>query len=153
MTQTLSTPAEFIDFLADLNRQLIDIVSLENDMLRQNNFKALPPVQVEKNRISAAYETQIKILGDNPMLAQNWDPSRKEHLRTLAVAFDKVARENVILLQAARHVNMRVLEAIRDAAIEQKKEHQGYGNLAYGPGLKTGKTRDQALSVTLDQRL
>lgn len=153
ITASLSASASFVDMLIDLQQQLIHIVTDENKLLRAREFKHVAPVQSEKNRISAAFETQIKILRDNPMLAKDWQPERKEKLRAMTAEFDRIARENVILLQAAQRVNQRVLEAIRDAAMVQQQEHKGYGNLARGGLPQHGKIREQAVSVTLDQRL
>jgi hypothetical protein len=143
----------FVEFLIDLQSQLLHIIDAENGLLRDRKYNEMAKVQSDKHRITAAYETQIKALSENPMLAQNWPAERKEKLRDLTARFDKVARDNVILLQAAQRVNARVLEAIRNAAMDQKQEHKGYGNLAKGSLPQAGKKREQAVSVTLDQRL
>jgi len=139
---------EFIVMLASISEQLTDIIAMENALLRDQKYSALPQLQDEKSRLSAAYENQIRILNENPTIMMGIPAEQKNHLASIAHKFDSAARENLILLQSATIINTRILEAIRDAAIEQTQTKKGYG-----PAAATGRRNDQAISITLDKKL
>lgn len=149
MAQPATNPkTEFAGILAGTTEQLIRILETENAFLRERQYTRIDSVQPEKARLSFSYESQIKLLRENPSLAKNMSQEDKILLGELAVRLDAAGTENFKLLEAARHVNLRIMEAIRDAAIEQTKQNLGYGNIK-SPINPRG--RDQAVSVSLNQ--
>jgi hypothetical protein len=147
-TTQASSREEFIVMLSSISEQLVDVIAMENALLRDQKYSALPQLQDEKSRLSAAYENQIRILSQDPTIMMGIPADQKNHLASIAKRFDAAAHENLILLQSATNINTRILEAIRDAAIEQTQTKKGYG-----PAAPTGRRNDQAISITLDKRL
>ncbi len=153
MTKTIAVENknDFIDLLIGVSEQLINVISEENSLLKDRKYNTAGGLQNEKARLSFAYENQIRVLRENPAVVASISPDQRILLNDLAARFDEAASENLHLLAAARHVNLRVLEAIRDAAIEQVTSTRGYSNPTNAPIASKGNK--EALSVTLDQRL
>ncbi len=152
MTQTASDKTDFVGLLMGVSEQLIATIEAENALLRDRKYNKTEELQKEKARLSFAYENQIKVLRQNPSVIKNLNAEQKQSFNNLAERFDRVASENLHLLQAARQVNLRVLEAIRDAAMEHVNSTRSYA----APGDLSAlhnKGNKAALSVTLDQRL
>lgn len=143
------TRDEFIVILSSISEQLTDVIRTENEMLRQRKYRDLNQIQMEKARLSAAYENQMRLLGEHPSLMIGVPDVQKNHLASIAKKFDEAARENIILLRSACDVNTRILEAIRDAAIEQTQIKKPYGPAA----AQNIRRPEQAISVSLDKRL
>ncbi len=152
MSTTSLTPqaSECFDTVIGIGEQFIAVISQENELLRARQYTKIGVLQKEKARLGFAYENQMKFLTANPSLAQTLSPAYKLQLKKLAEKMDQTATENVHLLSSARTVNIRVMEAIRDAAMEQVNSNRGYAAIA-----KTGSTpargRENALSVSVDK--
>lgn len=144
---------EFAEFLAGVTEQLVHILTVENGYLRARDYTRIESVQAEKARLTFAYESQLKLLRDNPAIAMAMSAEHKKLLTELAIRFDAAATENFQLLEAARQVNLRVMEAIRDAAMEQSNSNKGYGAMVNPSNARTNRTHDQAVSVSLNQKL
>lgn len=142
---------EMAGLIGGISEQFIALMKRENEYLRQKDLQKIGDMQMEKARLGFAYESQIKILKENPAIAEGMAPAVKQTLRQIVGELEAVAKENFILLSAAKHVNTKILEAIRDAAIEQKQAQKGYGAIAM-PAAVRHRPDKQGVSVSLDER-
>ena len=131
---------------------LLGLLEEENMLLRTRDYQKVAALQAEKTRLGNLYEQEFNVIRANPQLALSINTEQKIYLRSLSQKFDAVASENIILLSSAREIGIRIMECIRDAALEQKEQHTGYNHII-NPNAVSSRKSGNAVSVSLNEKL
>ncbi len=140
----------YFDQLIGVSEKLIDILSVESNLIREREIENLHNLQEEKTRLSFEYEKQVSVLGEQPELIDYANPTQKERLKSLAIDFEEAAKENLKVLKAAHESGNRVLIAIKNAALEMQSNGKGYTQ--NGASTNTAQT-SQNVSVSINEKL
>ena len=115
-----STPR--IEDILVITDRLIEILSKENETLRQQEFSKIRELLEEKATISRVYETKVLTLEENPDLLEKLNTSVKEQLMRQGREVKRLTDENGHLLTNAIEANRQVVNLIADAVRETSKK-------------------------------
>ncbi len=140
-----------IEALIGVGSRLIELMEREIAILRDMRPGDVAPLQAEKDALSAAYETHLAALRDEPVLLAALASPLKDELMRVAMRLNAVVAENARALDAARAANERLLKAIVDAVAAERERTAGYSRTGARARAATGRTVPVSLSV--DTRL
>ena len=146
------TEATHVRELLEITKQLSAVLEREVEIVRAKDSSELPALHEDKRALCAAFEAQLKALGQ-PADARGEAPGARGQDLLVAIArFKKVLRRNEQTLRAARDTSERVLRAITEAVENKRGEAAGYG--ASGARVeRSQRTGTQPLPLAIDQRL
>jgi flagellar biosynthesis/type III secretory pathway chaperone len=115
-----------INDLIDITSRLADLLTRENDALRNHNTHEASTLLNEKNSLSEIYEDHVKAVMTYSEKMKDVDPSLRERLSTIGAKAKKLIEENAILLRAAIVANQRVMDLVADALSKTRKNITTY---------------------------
>ncbi|MGE0251485.1 MAG: hypothetical protein AB7G80_06985 [Dongiaceae bacterium] len=136
--------------LIQVTQELIAVIKSENEFLRARDIKSTVNLQEAKSSLTFVYESIIKWVKGNPQAVKAADPAIRARLHELAKSFDAAASENLLRLKAAREVGNTVLEAIRQAVMDQVNPQHLYA-AGGSPRQNMVHAKMNPVSVTLNQ--
>lgn len=142
--------ANFSSDLFQVADDLLEVMRQETEALKARRVAAVTELGEIKNHLTSAFAQRLWKLKENMGLAGQIDAPTRARLRATTDALRKAARDNALVLLAARDANQRLLDVVvQTAAKRQTPEQYGrYGRLAMQtPG------GARAVSLFQDQRL
>ncbi|MEX2451610.1 MAG: hypothetical protein WD407_12200 [Rhodospirillales bacterium] len=115
-----------INDLIDITSRLADLLTRENDALRNHNTHEASALLNEKNSLSEIYEDHVKAVMTYSGKMKDVDPSLRERLSTIGAKAKKLVEENAILLRAAIVANKRVMDLVAEALSKTRKNITTY---------------------------
>jgi flagellar biosynthesis/type III secretory pathway chaperone len=141
------------DALALLIEKLVTCLDHETATLGQRQVTALGELQREKNRLTLAYETELKQLKDGGANLEKVEPARLQSLTAAAQRLQLAVAKNERALRAAKAVNERILAAMVDAIETGRGKPVGYTGRGAKPPSAPYRRAGPVSAVTIDQRL
>jgi len=142
-----------LDALMLLTEKLVDCLEHETALLGQRQSTALAELQREKNRLTLAYETELKQLKENQASLGKIEPARLQSLTESAQRLQLAVAKNERALRAAKAVNERILTAMVDAIETGRGKPVGYTGRGAKPPAAPFRRAGTVSAVTIDQRL
>jgi hypothetical protein len=118
-----------ITALLSAMEKLMSLAQSETELLKKREYKKAATLLSEKQKLASEYEQQSAYLRGDPELFRNLDSSAVDRLKTVAGQFHQTLDTNMKTLAAAREAGDRLVNAIRNAVIEEEGRDRGYGNL------------------------
>ncbi len=139
------------DLLKVLN-QLIDVLNEEIRLLRLMRPGEVQSLQQDKIVLTAAYESLVTALRDEPGALRDLEPALREQVLQTSARFQAALTENAQALHAVREANERLFRAVVRAVEDKRKESRGYA--ASGAFLPSSTAvAVQPVSVAVNQSL
>ena len=142
-----------LDALMLLTGKLVDCLEQETALLGQRQNTALAELQRDKNRLTLAYETELKQLKENQATLGKIEPARLQSLTESAQRLQLAVARNERALRAAKAVNERILTAMVDAIETGRGKPVGYTGRGAKPPAAPFRRAGTVSAVTIDQRL
>ncbi len=141
-----------ISDLLRITSQLTGLMDREAEMLRAMKPSEIQSLHQDKLALSAAYQSQIKVLKSNPTALRSISAELRADLKAKIEKFQTALLANQHGLRAARETTERTLRAIADEVQAKIEKHAGYSakGTASSPR-ESGRT--SALAFAFDQRL
>lgn len=143
--RTLSKPMD-LDGLMDITARMNNLIALEAAMLDAQRYADIATLHDEKLDLAAQLEAYQQTLAAGPDWLKNADINVREELLLRADDLAFGAQENFKKIAAARAVNQRVLQAIRDVLTED------HSPTTYGRNGSTSQNETLTLSMNLNQK-
>ena len=143
--------AQATDLLTVLGR-LIEVLRQEIEMLKRMDPNAIQNLQQDKIVLTAAYDSLLSRLRENPDTLKSLAPDLREQIMALTTEFQNALTENARALFAVKEANDRLFKAIVQAVEDRRSQSNTYsasGALATAAAANGG----QPMSLTFDQRL
>lgn len=142
----------YFERLIKTSEQLIKLLNMENEMIRNREVERLTALQDEKNRLARSYEQLMRTLKQQPELISGANEAQYEQLTQLAQSFREAATENLRVLKAEHEVGSKVLSAIRQAVTKEMNDVPVYSS---GPqrSPRAARRQQQPVSISIDQSL
>jgi hypothetical protein len=102
--------------------RLAQILALEVDHLNRMEVSEIEPLQNEKKWLTKAIELQLKRVQKFPHLMAEITEEEREDFMELIGVFNEIKAENHRRLVAAKEVNSRIVEAIKDVVNEHNRK-------------------------------
>ena len=112
--------------MIEVARRLGDLVAEENAILKSRRPRELANHQDEKNRLTGAYERQLSDLKRDPELLRGMAPDVVSRLKAATRHFQVQLEEHRRIVQAAKSVTERMLNAITRHAGKGHKTVEAY---------------------------
>jgi hypothetical protein len=112
--------------MTEVTRRLGDLVAEENEILKSRRPRELANHQDEKNRLTSTYEQQLTDLKRDPGLLRGMAPDVLSSLKAATRHFQVQLEEHRRMVQAAKSVTERMLNAIVRNAGEGHKTVEAY---------------------------
>ena len=139
------------DLLKVLNR-LVEVLEQEIGLLRAMKPTEMQALQQDKIVLTAAYESLVGEIRNNPGMLGDLDPLLKQQVIRAASRFQEVLSDNARALYAVKEANDRLYKAVVRAVEEKRNETRSYaasGSFAPHARLAAGG----ASSLAVDQSL
>ncbi len=140
-----------IDALIGVGSRLIELMEREIAILHDMRPGEVSGLQGDKTALTAAYETHLAALRDEPALLAALAPPLKDELMRVAMRLNATVAENARALDAARAANERLLKAIVDAVSADRARNAGYSRT--GARTAPAPSRSAPVSLSIDTRL
>lgn len=148
MTQATSRALDLLKILT----QLIDVLQEEIHLLRLMRPSEVQRLQQDKIVLTAAYESIVAELRQDPSQLQGLEPSLHEQVLQTSARFQTALTENARALHAVKEANERLFRAIVRAVEDKHKEGRGYASSgAFAP--LGSPVAVQPVSVAVNQSL
>lgn len=118
--------SNLIDALTQVTSRLVDVVVLENEVLRTRRPRELAQYQEEKQRLAGAYEHHMAALRANPGLMKQASQPEIDALKQATRAFREALAEHRRLVQSAKSVTERMIQAISDEVAKRQQPVRRY---------------------------
>lgn len=139
---------ERVNDLIFICERMIDILTIENQALIDQEPQRMKERLDEKTQLSLFYERHMKSIQRRPDCLKGMDEGLMENLRELSSEMQELLEENGRLLKVAMESNRRVMLRVADAA----KEHVPHSG-TYAPNGTTGVQDETSVAVTFNQEL
>ncbi len=120
------SPVAKIAAMTEVARRLGDLVAEENEILKSRRPRELANHQEEKSRLTGAFELQLADLKRDPELLRGVAPEILSRLKAATRHFQAQLEEHRRIVQAAKSVTERMLQAITRNAGEGHKTVEAY---------------------------
>ena len=140
-----------IDALIEIASQLIALLGRETALLREMKIREIAPLQAEKLALTRAYETRVRALNKHGEAIEQVEKAIRDELRATVNRFEDAAKANTIAVQAAQHLNQRLMQAIVDTVNERRGRRETYG--ADGHRLGADLRPREGVALSFDERL
>ena len=135
-----------------ISGNLMTLLEKENEALKSHDRETVAGLLEQKNKLSRAFERQIKVLQENPDELKGSDEETRERLRISGQKLDGLIAENARLLTVAVQSGKRLMNTIAEAVKSSNTQTQAYSTRGtYGPSGKRSGSGN--LSISLDQSL
>ncbi len=141
-----------VSHLLDVLNTLTERLNEETTLLRAQRVAEIIPLQAEKEQLFTVYESLVVDLQQNPKQLKEVDESTRHSLRQMLKKFHHYAHQNKVAIKAARDARRFVLNAIRDAALDQQKQGTGYTADGYSTPVYK-RAHGNTVSVAIDKNL
>ena len=132
--------------------QLIDVLGEEIRLLRLMRPDEIQSLQQDKIVLTAAYESLVNELRQEPGLLQGLDPALRAQVLQTSARFQAALTENAQALHAVREANDRLFRAVVRAIEDKQKEGRGYAATGGFAPMSTALAV-QPVSVAVNQSL
>ncbi len=139
---------ERVNDLIFICERMIEILTKENDALRNNDGNQVKDRVEEKTQLSLFYERHMKTLQRNPDQLKEVDKDTLTTLRELGEEMNELLDENGRLLKVAMESNRRFMKRVAEAAQVHSPHSGTYANNGHA-----GPQGSQAAPVSLNQEL
>ena len=136
--------------LIELSHSLVQVMESEIEALKAGKVTDIEPLQAQKDMLSNAYETHMRVVAAEPGMFNAIDPELRTGLTDAATQFETVATENRHAVQAALELNARLVQVIADAVTRNARSASGYTKTGASP---TASPRATAVPATLNRSL
>ena len=107
--------------------RLIEILTVENEMLDRPRSKELGPVVAKKQALFTEYEEMVRRIGNFSELMAETPPDQRTVLLDKAKLFDGLLRENELRLDALVRTSEHIMKVMSNVARKMAQPVQGYG--------------------------
>lgn len=128
--------------------RMIEILTIENDALKNHKSGIIQERLDEKTKLSLFYERHMKAIQRSEDAFKDVEPDILETLRELGQEMNELLDENGRLLEIAMDSNKRVIQAIATAAKDNTPHGGVYSNKA-----QIGPKAEESLAVAINQEL
>ncbi|MCP5366053.1 MAG: hypothetical protein H6907_18010 [Hyphomicrobiales bacterium] len=108
-------PAKRVNDVILLSGRLINLLTRENDALRQKRSREVSALLEEKNALCRAYESRVRGLMKEPDTLARLDGETRGRMTTFGHKVEALMDENARLLKIAMEANRRILEIAAEA--------------------------------------
>ncbi len=112
--------------MTEVAQRLGDLVAEENTILQERRPRDLAGQQDEKERLTNTYEGHVAALKSNPKLLEATAPEALSRLKEATRYFQGQLEEHRRIVQAAKSVTERMLNAITRNANQRHKTVEAY---------------------------
>lgn len=135
-----------IDGLMDITSRMNELIAQEAELLESYRYADIAKLHDEKLALTERLEAYQLVLATKPEFLKNADITIREELLLLTDDLAGGAHDNFKKIAAARAVNQRVMQAIRDVLTEQ------HSPTTYGRDGSAGQHDSLTLSMNLNQK-
>lgn len=136
-----------IDGLLSVTKDLSEVLTQENDLLRARRLHSIEDLQSRKAALVRSYEGLLRELTKDPEILAPLEPGRRAELREKMTRFEALVQENANQIKAAKEINERLLREIAGAAMKGQSERGIYSK----KGDLIPACHGQAISMAVDQ--
>lgn len=148
--QVQSNTASHVSTLVQITRELTGLVNKETAQLQQRRPSDTLEFQERKLNLSAAYDREIKIIGQNGGLKATGSGEIVRHLKKETRIFQTALKRHGQLVKALKTVSENMIQAIGDEVGRQQASSRNYGADAKISNYKSaGATTTLALNKTV----
>lgn len=122
--------ADRILALIEITKKLATIVQRETKLLKDRRPREIAVLQEEKNRLGAAYEEELTIIGRNSETLAKAAPREMQELQRVVRAFRSILDEHGRVLAAAKVVTERMIRNVSQEVSRQNQPDGGYSRYA-----------------------
>ena len=116
----MTEPRLVIENFVDTMTQLMELLTAETNILNNNNYNELEPIQTRKLHLSKAYEDAQRKLQEQQNSLDCLSEDERQDLRDLYKKFRGVLSENMIVLRGSHDATERVIELVIDAVKKER---------------------------------
>ena len=116
----MTEPRLVIENFVDTMTQLMELLTAETNILNNNNYNELEPIQTRKLHLSKAYEDAQRKLQEQQNSLDCLNEDERRDLRDLYKKFRGVLSENMIVLRGSHDATERVIELVIDAVKKER---------------------------------
>ena len=116
----MTEPRLIIENFVDTMTQLMELLTAETNILNNNNYNELEPIQTRKLHLSKAYEDAQRKLQEQQNSLDCLNEDERQDLRDLYKKFRGVLSENMIVLRGSHDATERVIELVIDAVKKER---------------------------------
>ena len=116
----MTEPRLVIENFVDTMTQLMELLTTETNILNNNNYNELEPIQTRKLHLSKAYEDAQRKLQEQQNSLDCLNEDERQDLRDLYKKFRGVLSENMIVLRGSHDATERVIELVIDAVKKER---------------------------------
>ena len=116
----MTEPRIVIENFVDTMTQLMELLTAETNILNNNNYNELEPIQTRKLHLSKAYEDAQRKLQEQQNSLDCLNEDERQDLRDLYKKFRGVLSENMIVLRGSHDATERVIELVIDAVKKER---------------------------------
>ena len=116
----MTEPRLVIENFVDTMTQLMELLTAETNILNNNNYNELEPIQTRKLHLSKAYEDAQRKLQEQQNSLDCLNEDERQDLRDLYKKFRGVLSENMIVLRGSHDATERVIELVIDAVQKER---------------------------------
>ena len=116
----MTEPRLVIENFVDTMTQLMELLTAETNILNNNNYNELEPIQTRKLHLSKAYEDAQRKLQEQQNSLDCLNEDERQDLRDLYKKFRGVLSENMIVLRGSHDATERVIELVIDAVKKER---------------------------------
>lgn len=120
----------------NLISSLIEVFSIEIELLAQGKLQDLKPMQAKKSQLTLELEAQLAAFKSNHAVKASMTAARAQELKELMATYEKTFEAYHYELLKAQKVNEETIKIIVDVVREHAQRSNGYG--------KTGTRRGVA---------
>jgi len=139
-----------ITALLNAMEKLMNVAQSETDLLKSREYKKAADLLPEKQKLASEYEQQSAYLRGDPELFRNLDSSAVDRLKTAAGQFHQTLDTNMKTLAAAREAGDRLVNAIRNAVMEEEGRDRGYGSLVAPTKSAKSSLNERPITLTIN---
>ena len=116
----MTEPRLVIENFVDTMTQLMELLTTETNILNNNNYNELEPIQTRKLHLSKAYEDAQRKLQEQQNSLDCLNEDERQDLRDLYKKFRGVLSENMIVLRGSHDATERVIELVIEAVKKER---------------------------------
>ena len=141
-----------IDDLISITKRLTEVLTKENQILRDHEHGKISELIEEKSVIGRIYETKYKALEKETDQLNKLDKDQKIKLHKMSKDVTQLVEENGMLLNIAIQANQNVVNLVAKAVREASVKTETYGSSGNN-SLSGPKAEAQSIAFSLDQTL
>ena len=141
-----------INDLIIISTGLAELLTRENEALRERRPKEVAELLDDKTTLCKAYETRLRGLADEEEALAEVDPDLRERLRGLGEKVLELTEANARLLKIGMEANRRVVKSVAEAVKTSRPSANTYS--ANGSATSNaGSASQQSVPISVDRSL